>query len=31
MMVGLVILAVLTTIAISEIRRTAGEPVGSED
>jgi len=31
MMIGLIILAVLTIIAIGEIRRTVGEPIRGED
>ncbi len=31
MMLGLTVLAVLTFIAIGEIRKTAGEPIKSED
>jgi hypothetical protein len=31
MTIGLVILAVLATIAVSEIRRTSGKPIGNED
>jgi hypothetical protein len=31
MMIGLAILAVLTFIAVGEIRRTVGEPVKGED
>jgi hypothetical protein len=31
MMIGLTILAVLTFIAIGEIRKTAGEPLKGED
>jgi hypothetical protein len=31
MMIGLTVLAVLTFIAISEIRKSAGEPIMGED
>jgi hypothetical protein len=31
MMIGLGILAVLTFIAVGEIRKTVGEPIKSED
>ena len=31
MMIGLTILAVLTLVAIGEVRRTVGEPINGED